>query len=82
MLFSSLFLLFLRAGLLWGQKSGGNRVFEGGVSAQQGATRFGGAGAWARRTTAHRQVSLSVYEPEAGVVICMFGSDSQVTAPL
>ena len=31
---------------------------------------------------AYRQVSLSVKLPEAGVVICMLGSDSQVMAPL
>ena len=51
----------------------------------KGAKRFGQKPSiWGTTwsTATHRQVSFSVNVPDEGVVICMFGSDSQVTAPL
>ena len=55
---------------------------RGGLKGGGGKRREGEWGLWGKGEQAlavYRQVSFSVNEPLAGVVICMFGSDSQVT---
>ena len=55
---------------------------RGGLEGGGGTRREGEGGLRGRgerALAAYRQVSFSVNEPLAGVVICMFGSDSQVT---